>query len=273
MAEIAKYGNASVRRIYGDFTNPNMKTWKTCLLDYSIVPVQSFAYTSGKNSTDGAMIIDAMDLLYKGHFHGFCIASSDSDFTRLATRIREQGIPVYGFGEKKTPSPFRKACDKFTYLELLEADPEAEQATTYQKSARPNASPVTPTNGAPTTKPISYDTLSMLKRAVAAAMGEDGWAKLTAVGQKLRILQPDFDARSHGFEGLVPLVRATPHFEMQMENRNGCLVYYVRDKKNQFSTTEPNEIKKRFYTEARDDRSPAVSNHDSFESQLDSMRI
>jgi uncharacterized LabA/DUF88 family protein len=113
MAEIANYGTASVRRIYGDWTNPSLKSWKTCLLDHSILPIQQFAYTQGKNSTDGAMIIDAMDLLYTGRFSSFCIVSSDSDFTRLAARIREQGVTVYGFGERKTNSAFIAACDKF----------------------------------------------------------------------------------------------------------------------------------------------------------------
>lgn len=253
MAEIAKYGNASVRRIYGDFTDSKMKSWRECLLEYSINPVQSFAYTVGKNSTDGAMIIDAMDLLYKGRISGFCIVSSDSDFTRLAMRIREEGIPVYGFGEKKTPKPFLKACNIFTYLELLETDPEPPAPTTAQKPAR-DISPITPVTSKPATRSVSYATLQTLKRAVSAAEGEDGWSKLTAVGHKLRILQPDFDARTHGYDGLVPLVRATGHFELQMEGRNGCPVYYVRDKRNPYATTEPNDIKKRNYAEARDTR-------------------
>ena len=124
MAEIAKYGTASVRRIYGDWTSPLMNKWKTCLLKYSITPMQQFAYTTGKNSTDGAMIIDAMDLLYTGRFTSFCIVSSDSDFTRLAARIREQGLTVYGFGERKTNSAFIAACDKFVYFDVLSVEPD-----------------------------------------------------------------------------------------------------------------------------------------------------
>jgi hypothetical protein len=119
LAEIANYGTASVKRIYGDWTKPNLNGWKECLLEHSIQPVQQFAYTTGKNATDGAMIIDAMDLLYTGRFSGFCIVSSDSDFARLAARIREQGVTVYGFGERKTPRPFITACDKFVYFDVL----------------------------------------------------------------------------------------------------------------------------------------------------------
>src|ERR1700712_3408191 len=128
MAEIANYGTASVRRIYGDWTSPYLKAWKTCLLEHSILPIQQFAYTTGKNATDGAMIIDAMDLLYTGRFSSFCLVTSDSDFTRLASRIREQGVTVYGFGERKTHSAFIAACDKFIYLDVLSVEPEESTA-------------------------------------------------------------------------------------------------------------------------------------------------
>ena len=128
LAEIANYGTASVKRIYGDWTKPNLNGWKECLLEHSIQPVQQFAYTTGKNATDGAMIIDAMDLLYTGRFSGFCIVSSDSDFARLAARIREQGVIVYGFGERKTPRPFITACDKFVYFDVLNTAGEQKEA-------------------------------------------------------------------------------------------------------------------------------------------------
>lgn len=143
MAEIANYGTASVKRIYGDWTAPNLKGWKECLLEHSIQPIQQFAYTTGKNATDGAMIIDAMDLLYTGRFAGFCIISSDSDFARLAARIREQAVTVYGFGERKTPRPFITACDKFVYFDVLNAPAaEVEEATApAQNPVRPNLPP------------------------------------------------------------------------------------------------------------------------------------
>src|ERR1700720_3960326 len=139
LAEIANYGVASVKRIYGDWTGPNLKGWKDCLLEHSIQPVQQFAYTTGKNATDGAMIIDAMDLLNTGRFDGFCIVSSDSDFARLAARIREQGITVYGFGERKTPRPFVTACDKFIYLDVLRPDAEPDAAPAAKTAAKANA--------------------------------------------------------------------------------------------------------------------------------------
>src|SRR5215469_2915251 len=142
LAEVAKYGVASVRRIYGDWTKPNLTGWKSCLLEHSIQPIQQFAYTTGKNATDGAMIIDAMDLLNTGRFDGFCIVSSDSDFARLAARIREQGVTVYGFGERKTPRPFVTACDEFVYLDVLhqgggeDAGRERPAARADRKTAR-----------------------------------------------------------------------------------------------------------------------------------------
>src|SRR5580704_2772431 len=140
MAEIANYGVASVKRIYGDWTGPNLKGWKECLLEHSIQPVQQFPYRTGKNPTDGAMIIDAMDLLYTGRFDGFCIVSSDSDFARLAARIREQGVTVYGFGERKTPRPFVTACDKFVYFDVLEREVEAPATPAAKAAAKAKAS-------------------------------------------------------------------------------------------------------------------------------------
>ena len=187
LAEIANYGLASVKRIYGDWTGPNLKGWKQCLLEHSILPVQQFAYTTGKNATDGAMIIDAMDLLYIGRFSGFCIVSSDSDFARLAARIREQGITVYGFGERKTPRPFITACDKFIYFDVLNAvAPEAETpVATEHKAHKPveTAGPTPPISKRGPAKPaLDKSALDMLTKAVIASADEDGRANLGRVG-------------------------------------------------------------------------------------------
>jgi NYN domain/OST-HTH/LOTUS domain len=203
MAEIANYGVASVKRVYGDWTGPNLKGWKECLLEHSIQPVQQFAYTTGKNATDGAMIIDAMDLLYTDRFSGFCIVSSDSDFARLAARIREQGVTVYGFGERKTPRPFITACDKFVYFDVLNAvggQKEAEATATPKAAAAKPASAKTPLDRA---------ALDMLSKAVTASADEDGRANLGRVGAHLAKQSPDFDPRNYGFPRLSNLVEAS----------------------------------------------------------------
>ncbi|MGK2925842.1 MAG: NYN domain-containing protein, partial [Lysobacterales bacterium] len=163
LIEVAKYGTASVKRIYGDWTESRLKGWKEILLQYSIQPVQQFAYTTGKNATDSAMIIDAMDLLYTGHFGGFCLVSSDSDFTRLASRIRESGLRVYGFGEQKTPAPFVSACDKFIFTEVLRAKTDESRAIDRRTTAQ-----------------LKQDTklVALLRSAVEASSDESGWAHL-----------------------------------------------------------------------------------------------
>jgi NYN domain/OST-HTH/LOTUS domain len=203
MAEIANYGVASVKRVYGDWTGPNLKGWKECLLEHSIQPVQQFAYTIGKNATDGAMIIDAMDLLYTGRFSGFCIVSSDSDFARLAARIREQGVTVYGFGERKTPRPFITACDKFVYFDVLNAAGEQKEAG---PAAAPKAAAAKP---APAKTPLDRAALDMLSKAVTASADEDGRANLGRVGAHLAKQSPDFDPRNYGFPRLSNLVEAS----------------------------------------------------------------
>ncbi len=199
LAEVAKYGVASVRRIYGDWTKPNLGGWKSCLLEHSIQPIQQFAYTTGKNATDGAMIIDAMDLLNTGRFTGFCIVSSDSDFARLAARIREQGVTVYGFGERKTPRPFVTACDKFIYLDVLEQGGEA------------GAPPAGRGGGRGSAKKTVNDPqlLALLRGAIDAVSVEDGWADLGAVGSHIAKQLPEFDARNYGFARLSELVEAS----------------------------------------------------------------
>ena len=195
LTEVARFGTASVKRVYGDWTKPNLSSWKPVASEHVIQPMQQFANTIGKNATDSALIIDAMDLLYTRRFHGFCIVSSDSDFTRLASRIREEGVTVYGFGERKTPEGFRNACDRFTYLDVLD---EAAEST----SAAPARVPPPKLRG-------DTKLVSGLRTSVTTASGEDGWANLSAVGLLLRKQHPDFDSRNWGYAKLSELVRAT----------------------------------------------------------------
>jgi uncharacterized LabA/DUF88 family protein len=218
LSEIAKYGTASVKRIYGDWTLPSLKSWKEILLQYSIQPVQQFGYTTGKNATDSAMIIDAMDLLYTRNFSGFCIVSSDSDFTKLASRIRESGLFVYGFGERKTPSAFVSACDKFIYTEVLRAKTDEKQAIAKKSS---NA--------------LKQDTklVTLLRNAVEASSDDSGWAQLGSVGSNIAKQSPDFDPRNYGYGKLGELVSATKLFsveERQVGNSNSKILY-IRDKR------------------------------------------
>jgi len=208
LAEVARYGSASVRRAYGDWTTQNLTGWKTHLQKHAVQPIQQFAYTTGKNATDSALIIDAMDLLHSGGFDGFCLVSSDSDFTRLATRIREAGVVVYGFGEAKTPEPFVAACDRFIFTEILRAQPTDEPA--------------------PKSKPSPK-----LKRAITAALDscarDDGWAHLGTMGQYLVTNDPSFDSRNYGYKKLSELVRAQNYLETRDETGpNGAGVVWVR---------------------------------------------
>ena len=218
LAEIANYGTASVKRIYGDWTKPNLNGWKECLLEHSIQPVQQFAYTTGKNATDGAMIIDAMDLLYTGRFSGFCIVSSDSDFARLAARIREQGVTVYGFGERKTPRPFITACDKFVYFDVLNAAGEQKEG---EAVAAPKAAAAKP---APVKAALDRAALDMLVKAVTASADEDGRANLARVGAHLAKQAPDFDARNFGFPRLSDLVEASGIVEVERIGDNPKII-------------------------------------------------
>ncbi|TBG52549.1 NYN domain-containing protein [Rhizobium leguminosarum] len=208
MAEIANYGTASVKRIYGDWTGPNLKGWKECLLEHSIQPIQQFAYTTGKNATDGAMIIDAMDLLYTGRFSGFCIVSSDSDFARLAARIREQAVTVYGFGERKTPRPFITACDKFVYFDVLNAQTEEIDEAVATPPQKPETRPAA-VKASPKKAGLNKAARDMLTKAVIATADEDGRANLAQVGGHLAKQAPDFDARNYGFARLSDLVKAS----------------------------------------------------------------
>jgi len=218
LAEIANYGVASVKRIYGDWTAPGLKGWKEVLLQHSIQPMQQFAYTKGKNATDSAMIIDAMDLLYTSNFNGFCIVSSDSDFTKLASRIRESGLLVYGFGEKKTPSAFVSACDKFIYTEVLRAKTDESEAIAKKPSNE-----------------LKQDTklVSLLRNAVEASSDESGWAQLGPVGSNIAKQSSEFDPRNYGYGKLGELVTATKLFDIE-ERQIGTTnskALYIRDKR------------------------------------------
>lgn len=206
MAEIANYGTASVRRIYADWTNPSSNGWKACLLEHSLMPMQRFAYTTGKNSTDGAMIIDAMDLLYTGRFNSFCIVSSDSDFTRLAARIREQGVSVYGFGERKTNKALIAACDKFMYFDALKESEETPAVPQFPKADAIHAV----IRSAPIRKPIDAAALNKLAIAIANAPNyRDNWVNLAEVGNILSRISPDLNARNYGYERLREFVKAS----------------------------------------------------------------
>ncbi|PHR63468.1 NYN domain-containing protein [Alcanivorax sp.] len=204
--EIAKFGTASVKRIYGDWTKPNLGGWKSVLLKHSVQPIQQFAYTQGKNATDCSMIIDAMDLLYTKQLSGFCLVSSDSDFTRLAARLREEGLTVYGFGERKMPGPFVAACDKFIYTEVLRSD-HAPESTSDK--------PDTP---AQTEAPVSKEPppLQLIANVIDDISDEDDWANLGTVGQHLSKRKPDFDTRLFGHKKLSDMIRAYPKwFQIQ----------------------------------------------------------
>ena len=203
LSEIANYGTASVKRIYGDWTQPGLKAWKEVLLEHSIQPIQQFAYTRGKNATDSAMIIDAMDLLYTGNFDGYCLVSSDSDFTRLASRIRESGLIVYGFGEKKTPSAFVSACDKFIYTEVLRSGTDEGQQIKRKSASE-----------------LKQDTrlVNLVRNAVEASSDDSGWANLGPVGSNIAKQSPDFDPRNYGYAKLGSLVAAIKLFDLEQRS-------------------------------------------------------
>lgn len=265
MAEVAVYGTPTIKRIYGDWTSPNMSTWKPLLLENAIAPVQQYAYTTGKNATDSAMIIDAMDILYSGRVDGFVLVSSDSDFTRLATRLREAGMKVYGMGERKTPNPFIVACDKFVYIEVIRAAGEkaraaeraqaerekkgrekAEQARVEstkaqpKKSARKKAAPEPeprttqpePKSSVEAEPPVPAAVVELLADSVEDIADEDGYAFMGDLGNLLVKKQPDFDPRNFGFSKLTKLVKALDRFEVDVRSTNMPHVkhIYVRDR-------------------------------------------
>ena len=202
MEEIAKYGNPTIKRIYGDWTNPHLSKWKNLLLQNAITPIQQYAYTTGKNATDSAMIIDAMDILYSEKVNGFCLVSSDSDFTKLATRLREAGMQVIGIGEKKTPTPFIVACDKFIYIEILRKESTSKEDINKKDEAVESIDRITP------------KVIKLISSTITDSSDEDGWAFLGDVGSLIQKKQPNFDSRNYGFEKLTPLIKSTGKFEI-----------------------------------------------------------
>jgi len=224
MLEIAKYGNPTIKRIYGDWTKPQLSKWKNVLLQTAITPIQQYSYTSGKNATDSAMIIDAMDILYTDRAQGFCLVSSDSDFTRLATRLREAGMKVIGMGEKKTPNPFIAACDKFIYLEILNAEEPIEEGASRNIRG--------PKKEKLTVDKITPQVIALISHTISDAADDDGWAFLGDVGTLLLKKQSNFDSRNYGFEKLTPLIDSIGKFDIEKRDstkgRNKLI--FVRNK-------------------------------------------
>ena len=246
MAEIAVYGTPTIKRIYGDWTTPNLASWKPLLLENAITPVQQYGYTTGKNSTDSAMIIDAMDILYTGQVDGFVLVSSDSDFTRLAIRLREAGKKVYGMGEKKTPNPFIVACDKFVYIEVIRSAAQQERAEEAareepkeppkpaRRAARKKGAEAAPAP-APEAEPpsrVPKEIITLLADSVEMLADEDGYAPLGEVANLLVRKKRDFDPRNFGFSKLSKLVKALPRFEVDVRQggQSNMKHFFVRDK-------------------------------------------
>lgn len=217
LEEISKSGTPTVKRIYGDWTKPHLSGWKNVLLENAITPIQQYSYTTGKNSSDSALIIDAMDILYSEKVTGFCIVSSDSDFTRLATRLREAGMLVIGIGERKTPPPFIAACNKFIYIEILKPAEKTEEAKTTDKAT-------TASNPAATQKVIDKvdkQTVKMIINSVDALADETGWAFLGSLGNFISKKKPDFDPRNYGFNKLYDMIRYMNKFQIDERESAG----------------------------------------------------
>lgn len=233
LEEIAKYGNPTFKRIYADWTKPTVSGWKSVLLEHAITPIHQYSYTTGKNATDSAMIIDAMDILYSGRVDGFCIVSSDSDFTRLATRLREAGMKVFGFGEKKTPTAFISACDKFIYIEILAKSktPEDENAPPTKKP-RKRAQPNGSTEGKQPISPITRSLIKLISDSINDLADESGWTFLGDLGNLLLKKQPNFDPRNYGFGKLVLLLKSLKEFEVEKRDtgKGNVKNFYVRNK-------------------------------------------
>ena len=221
MEEITKYGNPSIKRIYGDWTRPGLNKWKNLLLENAITPIQQYGYTTGKNATDSAMIIDAMDILYSNKVDGFCLVSSDSDFTRLATRLKEAGMQVIGIGEKKTPNPFIVACDRFIYIEIL------KKKSVEKVESKDSAELIV--------DKITKKEIQLIATTINDLSDDDGWAFLGDVGSLLQKKRPNFDSRNYGFEKLTPLIKSIGKFEVeQRENQKSRhkLIYVRITEKN-----------------------------------------
>lgn len=228
MEEIARNGTPTIKRIYADWTKPTMSGWKNVLLENAITPIQQYSYTSGKNSSDSAMIIDAMDILYSEQVEGFCIISSDSDFTRLVTRLRESGKKVYGIGERKTPSPFIAACDKFTYIEIISAS--LQNNRTYENGVKKEET--TEREQRNSAVSIGKDIINLISVSINDVEDENGWAFLGDVGNLIIKKQPDFDPRNFGFYKLTHLIRKLKEFEIEERDTNNSKIkhIYVRNR-------------------------------------------
>ena len=223
--EITKYGNPTIKRIYGDWTKPSISGWKSVLLENAIIPVQQYSYTTGKNATDSAMIIDAMDILHLGQVDGFCIVSSDSDFTRLATRLREAGKYVIGIGEKKTPKPFIVSCDKFIYIEILgnNETPNVHESKTTKEVSKPTKAKDI----------IGNDIINLLNQSIDDLADDSGWAFLADVGNLILKKKPDFDPRNYGFSKLTPLIESCKtHFTIDRRNSGDSRIKHIFVKRN-----------------------------------------
>jgi uncharacterized LabA/DUF88 family protein len=223
--EITKYGNPTIKRIYGDWTKPSISGWKSVLLENAIIPVQQYSYTTGKNATDSAMIIDAMDILHLGQVDGFCIVSSDSDFTRLATRLREAGKYVIGIGEKKTPKPFIVSCDKFIYIEILgnNETPNVHESKTTKEVSKPTKAKDI----------IGNDIINLLNQSIDDLADDSGWAFLADVGNLILKKKPDFDPRNYGFSKLTPLIESCKtHFTIDKRNSGDSRIKHIFVKRN-----------------------------------------
>jgi len=238
LEEIAKYGTPTYKRIYGDWTKPTVSGWKGVLLENAITPIQQYSYTTGKNATDSALIIDAMDILYSGKVDGFCIVSSDSDFTRLATRLREEGMKVIGMGQKKTPKPFITACDKFIYIEIL-AGSENKKAivkktvrASKNEKAHPEPEPIEITETKETLSTIDSGLIKVIRNSINDLADETGWAFLGDLGNLILKKQPDFDARNYGFPKMLPLIKSIDNFlvDERETGKNNIKHVFVKNK-------------------------------------------
>jgi uncharacterized LabA/DUF88 family protein len=233
LEEMAKYGTPIVKRIYADWTKPTVSGWKNVLLENAITPVQQYSYTSGKNATDSAMIIDAMDILYSNRMDGFCLVSSDSDFTKLATRLREAGMKVFGFGEKKTPTAFIAACDKFIYIEILSIPAKREEPKPpVRSSARNNVPPKAPAPPAISISKVDKELVKLITDSINDIADENGWAFLGELGNFLLKKQPNFDPRNYGFSKLVSLIKNIGQYQIdERESGKGNIKHvYVKAK-------------------------------------------
>ncbi|MEP7170393.1 MAG: NYN domain-containing protein [Bacteroidota bacterium] len=233
LEEIAKYGTPTFKRIYGDWTKPTLTGWKTVLLENAITPIQQYSYTTGKNSSDSALIIDAMDILYTGGVDGFCIVSSDSDFTRLATRLREAGMKVFGIGEKKTPYPFIASCNKFIYIEILKKEIKetlSPKITTKERVRK--SAPVVSPKSSPAVATVNAGLIKLISDSINDLAEEDGWVFLGELGNLILKKQTDFDSRNYGHKKLLDLIKSIPGIQIDARptGKNNISHFYVRTK-------------------------------------------